>query len=218
MWETAVITSTESSLQISVILWSRTRPNGSGSSSNVRQVVPHSLKSLGSVSAGWPRITNNREFNRRKLESRSSRHCKRNLSKINLVKFFVLIFHLYMCVQQRQIVTVCWINVSEQGHIIIINYFYSNKKKMNECVITDFLEKSLVFCLSFLLEWKRKERYCIRKENVIQSIWMSLTSICLSLHWMYQQTMDQLWRHIGMSWHFSILHVMLDCHEVLSHV
>ena len=77
--DTAVITSILSSLHISVMLWSRTRENGSGSSSNVKHVVFHFLKSIGNFSAGWPRITNNLEFNRRRFWSRSSRHCKRNL-------------------------------------------------------------------------------------------------------------------------------------------
>lgn len=68
-----------SSLHNAVMLWSLTLPKGSGSSSKVRAVVPHSLKSFGNTSAGCPLITNNREFNFLKLRSKSSRHCNKNL-------------------------------------------------------------------------------------------------------------------------------------------
>jgi hypothetical protein len=39
------------------------------------------LKSLGNTSAGCPRITNRREFNFRRLASRSSRHWSKNLER-----------------------------------------------------------------------------------------------------------------------------------------
>lgn len=37
------------------------------------------LKSLGKTSVGWPRITNRRELSLRRLESKSSRLCSKNL-------------------------------------------------------------------------------------------------------------------------------------------
>lgn len=37
------------------------------------------LKSLGKTSVGWPRITNSRELSLRRLESKSSRLCSKNL-------------------------------------------------------------------------------------------------------------------------------------------
>lgn len=37
------------------------------------------LKSLGKTSVGWPRITNRRELSLRRLESKSSRLCNKNL-------------------------------------------------------------------------------------------------------------------------------------------
>jgi hypothetical protein len=40
------------------------------------------LKRVGRTSAGWPRTTNRREFSFRKLESKSSRHCNKNLKII----------------------------------------------------------------------------------------------------------------------------------------
>lgn len=85
--DTAVITSILSSLHISVMLLSRTREKGSGSSSNVKHVVPHFLNRIGNFSAGCPRITNKREFKRRRLWSKSSRHCRRNLRYKNHVNF-----------------------------------------------------------------------------------------------------------------------------------
>lgn len=44
MCDALVITSMLRSLHMVIMFWSRTRPNGSGSSSNVRHVVPHSWK------------------------------------------------------------------------------------------------------------------------------------------------------------------------------
>lgn len=75
-------TSMWNSLHMAMMLWSRTRPKGSGSSSNVKHVVCHSLNSFGNASAGWPRITKRREFRLRRLRSKSSRHCSRNLNNV----------------------------------------------------------------------------------------------------------------------------------------
>lgn len=53
------------------------------------------MNSLGKTSVGWPRITNSREFSFRRLESRSSRLCSRNLKdggnrhKLEAVRSFV---------------------------------------------------------------------------------------------------------------------------------
>lgn len=88
--DTVLITIILDSLHNSAILSSRTLPNGSGSSSNVKQVVPHCLNNFGRASAGWPRITNNREFSLRKFWSKSSRHCKRNLEKYESATRFLL--------------------------------------------------------------------------------------------------------------------------------
>lgn len=41
--------------------------------------VSHTLKSLGKTSVGWPRITKRRELSLRRLASKSSKHCSKNL-------------------------------------------------------------------------------------------------------------------------------------------
>ena len=81
-----------SSLHRASTLWSRMWPNGSGSDSKERYVTPQDLRSLGRTSAGWPRITKSLEFSFRRLRSRSSRHCRRNL-KFNCFKCFICFGH-----------------------------------------------------------------------------------------------------------------------------
>lgn len=94
MCETFCTTVIPSSLQSAVMLWSLTLPNGSGSSSKLSAVVPHSLNSFGKASAGWPLITKSLEFKFLRLRSRSSRHWSRNLVEQNTAMILCL---LYLC-------------------------------------------------------------------------------------------------------------------------
>ena len=82
-WEDLEMTSMPISLHMVLIYWSRTPPKCSGSSSNVKHVVPHCLKSLGRSLAGCPRRTNNRELSFLRLLSKSSNDSRRNLWYFN---------------------------------------------------------------------------------------------------------------------------------------
>ena len=105
VWEDLEITSMPISLHMVMMFWSRTRPNGSGSSSNVRHVVPHSLNSLGRTPAGCPRTTNNRELSFLKLWSKSSKDSRRNLN----VRNNDIDENILRDLQDRQQLTsICW--------------------------------------------------------------------------------------------------------------
>lgn len=77
--EMRTVTSTLDSRASFLMAASRSFPNGSESYSYDRREIFHSLKSRGKTSVGWPRITNSRELSFRRLESKSSRLCSKNL-------------------------------------------------------------------------------------------------------------------------------------------
>ena len=221
------------SLHMATMFWSRTRPNGSGSSSKVKYVVPHSLNSVGRTSAGWPLITKRREFSFRRLASRSSRDCSKNLKVFILrivvhnpssivMRFDSSSIHLHLFVPTLE-------DPANQGsrmkiqrnvsHLLIprnkAGLSLSLSPFLNQCTVCFFLELFLMsfFILTFLWYWElllSVKRDCQEVTQVVLCNLLSPSSQVLPpSHWPNKVTRSPYSSHCP-------LHAMVPFRRVIS--